>query len=179
MRVKTCFRLTPKVLYLNIEGCRSVIIKRSISVTGQQHFKWSGVELFNRARCTTLFARRFNHTLTRPVTSLQAHYPSPCFNDLLVYFISIQKILLWMSSPHISSSVRTCLKIFIGFAVEWRQLLGFLQMHDLFNKPDTHLSDIYYTCKFKLYISCSEKHLKRWPLKQYLHLPRIASLFSN
>ena len=83
MRVKTYFWLTPKVLFSNIEGCRSVITKRSISVIDQHHLKWSGLEFFNRARCTTLFARRFNRTRTRPGTSLQAHYASACLNDLL------------------------------------------------------------------------------------------------
>ena len=83
MRVKAYFWLTPKVLFSNIEGCRSVITKRSISVIDQHHLKWSGLEFFNRARCTTLFARRFNRTRTRPGTSLQAHYASACLNDLL------------------------------------------------------------------------------------------------
>ena len=44
----------------------------------------------------------------------------------IVYFITIQKSLLGMSaSINVSSSVRTCLKIVIGFVVEWRRLQGF------------------------------------------------------
>ena len=131
MRVKTYFRLTPRVLYLSIEGCRSVIIKRSISVIDQQHLKWNGLEFFNRPRCTTLFARRFNHTRTRPVTSLQARYPSACLNDLLeTLFISSlfrnvccefrRQLIFHQVCVHVLRSISS-----FGFVVEWRRLLGF------------------------------------------------------
>ena len=87
LSVNITFSYAGKNLFLintqHMEGCTSVIIKRSISVTDPQHLKWSGLGFFNRDRCTAHFVRRFNHTRTTPVTSLQSRYPSACLNDLL------------------------------------------------------------------------------------------------